>query len=207
MEEWRDVVGYEGLYQVSSEGRIKSLHYFGGNRQVIMSQNTRKDGYKCVGLSKNGIAKTNMVHRIVAEAFIENPDNLEMVNHKDEDKGNNRVENLEWCTRSYNQLYSMKLHEERKYIFGNNFIKNGENTSPYTKKGIAHTKTRAVIQKDLDGNFIARYKNAAEATFLLGFKNSGSIGTVCDINEKPRVYQRNRKRTKRSAYGYIWEYE
>lgn len=89
-EIWRDIKGYEGLYQASNLGRIKSLgnggkgRYYG--RIVIMSQCTDKDGYKVLGLTKNGIRKNFRVHRLIADAFIPNPDNLPEVNHKDEDK-------------------------------------------------------------------------------------------------------------------------
>ena len=117
MEEWKDIKGYEGLYQVSSEGRIKSLEritqgcangeYFDKLLpERIMKQQCNK--YVTVMLYKQGVGKRLLVHRLVAEAFIDNPDNLPEVNHKDECKTSNSVENLEWCTKEYNNAYGTK---------------------------------------------------------------------------------------------------
>lgn len=114
MEEWRDIKDYEGLYQVSNMGRIKSLNYRRTGREKIMKLNHDKDGYIVVGLFKNKKLKQYKVHRLVAEAFIPNPDNLPQVNHKIDDfehRSDNRVENLEWCTGKYNSNYGS--HNER----------------------------------------------------------------------------------------------
>lgn len=100
-EIWKDVVGYEGLYKVSNLGNVYSYYM---NRQK--KQSIRKDGYKFVVLKRNGKQKYMMVHRLVAEAFIPNPDNLPMINHKDENPSNNNVDNLEWCTAHYNNTYN-----------------------------------------------------------------------------------------------------
>lgn len=201
MEEiWKDVVGYEGIYQVSNLGRIKTLNYYGKtNREEIMKFSKRKDGYLGVHLSKNGKALTKTVHRIVATAFIPNPDNLEMVNHKDENRANNCVDNLEWCSRSYNQTYSIDKHPKRKKVFGDNFIKNGENTSPFTKKGIPHKYNVPVVQKNENGEIIKQYNNAAEAGYINGY-NSGNIIIACTKNK-----DKTRKR-KNTVSGYIWEF-
>ena len=104
-EEWRDIVGYEN-YQVSNMGRVKSLNYNHTKQEKILSQFlNNRIGYLQVVLYKEGKMKTFRVHRLVANAFIENPNNYPMINHKDEDKTNNCVDNLEWCTNSYNQKY------------------------------------------------------------------------------------------------------
>ena len=105
MEEWRDIKGYEGLYQVSSLGRVKSLKDSHDNyrEKILKPGNVR--GYLHVNLYKDTKRKTYRIHRLVAEAFISNPNNYEEVNHKDEDKTNNCVSNLEWCTREYNMSY------------------------------------------------------------------------------------------------------
>lgn len=100
MEEWRAVPGYEGLYEVSNTGNVKSLI-----KNNIIKSFINKKGYRLVSLSKNGIIKKFSVHRLAAQAFIPNPDNLPMVNHKDEDKTNNSVDNLEWCDAKYNNNY------------------------------------------------------------------------------------------------------
>lgn len=102
---WKDIENYEGLYQVNELGEIKS-------KRGILKPFTDKDGYLKVGLHKNGIHKQFFVHRLVAKAFISNPDNLPEINHKDENKSNNTVSNLEWCTRIYNINYGS--HNERE---------------------------------------------------------------------------------------------
>ena len=83
-----------------------------------MKQSLHTKGYKTVCLTKDGKSKTHFVHRIVAEAFIDNPDNLPMVNHKDEDKTNNFAENLEWCTASYNRTYGKAAEKHAKTLRG-----------------------------------------------------------------------------------------
>ena len=100
IEEWRDVPGYEGMYEVSDWGRVRR------NGRILK---LRKDGqgYLFVSLYKNGTKKEAYIHRLVSLAFIPNPNNYPEVNHKDENKTNNAVENLEWCTRKYNANYSL----------------------------------------------------------------------------------------------------
>ena len=101
-EVWKDCVGYEGLYRVSDKGRIYSVR-----KHKIMHDYLNRDGYKKVLLiTESGKRKEERVHRLVATAFIPNPDNLPCINHKDENKLNNYAENLEWCTVQYNTSYS-----------------------------------------------------------------------------------------------------
>ena len=109
-EEWKDIPGYEGLYQASSFGRIKAckriIKYVNGKKthkkERILSPANSYGQYLSVGLIKNKVHKTYNVHFLVALTFIDNPDNFPCVNHKDEDKFNNLVDNLEWCSYSYN---------------------------------------------------------------------------------------------------------
>lgn len=105
VEIWKDIKGYEGLYQVSNLGRIKSLGNLQNRKEKLLKVNIY-NGYCIVYLYKNNKKKSYLCHRLVAEAFIPNPDNLPQVNHKDENKLNNRVDNLEWCTSKYNVNYS-----------------------------------------------------------------------------------------------------
>ena len=105
-EEWRDIEGYKGLYQVSNMGRVKSLNYNRTGRERIMKGLDNGHGYLFVQLCKDGKAKNCRINRLVAMAFIPNPDNLPEVNHKDKIRTNNRVDNLEWCTTQYNIEYS-----------------------------------------------------------------------------------------------------
>lgn len=104
-EEWRPIKGYEGLYEVSNMGRVKSLHF---DKEIIRKQVERTNGYMEVNLSKDGTTNVKVVHRLVAIAFIKNPNNYECVNHKDGNKKNNTVDNLEWCTAKENTHHAIK---------------------------------------------------------------------------------------------------
>ena len=104
-EIWKDIVGYEGLYQVSNLGNVKRINFFKKERFVIPCSNG--SGYLYVSLSKNNKRKNFYIHRLVATAFIENHDNLPVINHKDENRSNNSVDNLEWCTQKYNCNYGL----------------------------------------------------------------------------------------------------
>ena len=106
-EIWKDIPGFEGLYQVSNFGRVKSLNY--NKRKIEKCLSIKRSFvYDIVCLSKHGLSKYLLVHRLVAEAFIPNPDNKEQVNHKDGNKRNNKVDNLEWATCKENILHSVK---------------------------------------------------------------------------------------------------
>lgn len=104
MEIWKDIEGYPN-YQVSNMGRVKSLKY---DEEKILKSSKNSRGYLQVGLCKEGKIKFFRVHRLVAQAFLPNPNNLSQVNHRNEDKTDNRVENLEWCNRSYNTNYGTR---------------------------------------------------------------------------------------------------
>ena len=103
MEHWKAIAGYEGIYEVSDLGRVKSLKYC---KEKILKPQKDKYGYLQVCLCKDGHTKQLLVHRLVADEFVPNPNNLETVNHKDEVKTNNTVSNLEWMSREDNVAYS-----------------------------------------------------------------------------------------------------
>lgn len=107
-EEWRDIKGYEGKYQVSNLGRVKSLNYHRADISRILAVRKDKGGYLYLNLYKNNKRKTYKVHRLVAEAFIDNPNNYPQVNHKDEIRSNNIASNLEWCDSKYNNNYGTR---------------------------------------------------------------------------------------------------
>lgn len=108
MEIWKDIEGYEGKYQVSSWGRVKSLNYRRTGKEKILKLDKCEDGYLRIKLLNNGKIYRFRVHRLVAKAFIPNPYNLPQVNHKDENPENNRVDNLEWCDPKYNSNYGTR---------------------------------------------------------------------------------------------------
>lgn len=139
-EEWRDAVGYNGLYQVSNMGRVKSLNYNHTKQEKILKQGKDKDGYLKVCLFKEGKRKYFTVHRLVANAFLENPNNFRCVNHKDENPSNNYVDNLEWCDVKYNTNYG--TCQQRR----------------------AEKLSRQVYQYSLDGTLISIWKSVNETS-------------------------------------------
>lgn len=108
-EKWVPIKGYEGLYEVSNLGQIRRV-----GRKIL--KQSMRGSYLKVSLYKNGQASQQSVHRIVAQNFLPNPDNLPQVNHKDENKLNNRLENLEWCTHKYNSCYGTAIEKSRKNL-------------------------------------------------------------------------------------------
>ena len=156
-EIWKDIKDYEGLYQISNLGRVKSLYRLvkcrGGSRSVperILHQyHLTKIGYKTVTLSKQHCLTTVLVHRLVAEAFIPNPNNLPCINHKDADVSNNNVNNLEWCTYEYNSNYYICKQKQSIAM-----------KQRYSDLATLHDnipKPHPVCQLDLDGNLIKIY--------------------------------------------------
>lgn len=137
MEEiWKDVPGYEGIYIVSSFGRIRNLV---SGKFIKSSQ--KNDGYCRVCLSKNGCGKCINIHRLVAQVFIPNPDNLPQVNHRDEDKTNNVADNLEWCDAKYNINYGTS--QQRRILTNINSGKyTGLTRKEYKKEYYQYNKER-----------------------------------------------------------------
>ena len=154
---WRDVVGYEGLYQVSDKGDVKSLPKVKHNgkgyyktQEKILKPGKRGRGnakYNFVVLTDGIVEKSVSVHRLVADAFLENPQNFPEVNHKDENTLNNNLSNLEWCTRQYNIDYS-KSEKISQYAIG------GEKLAEYKSISVAAKMTgisRTAINNSLTG--------------------------------------------------------
>lgn len=141
-EIWKDIEGYEGLYEISSFGRVKSYNGYGHAKKILLKPG--KCRYYNVILSKNGEKKSFLIHRLVAQAFIPNPNNCAYINHKDENKLNNNVDNLEWCTQKYNCNYGTR-----------------------TERG--HLKQRKKInQYDLNGVFIKTWNSRQDINKKLG---------------------------------------
>lgn len=188
-EVWKKVVGYEEYHEVSNYGRVKFLGYNNGNVKngypKILKQffPNNRGCYWFVDLYKNGKTKHKRVHRLVAEAFLPNPDNLPEVNHKDENKKNPHLDNLEWCTRKYNANYGTMPERMRE------LMRRRRNAGYKNKIGVKH---KEVHQYDLEGKYIATYNSQKEAGLITGI-NSNNICDVC----KGRAL---------SAGGFIWTY-
>ena len=160
METWKAIDGYEGLYQVSNLGRVKSLNYnHTGTERILMSRKNR-GGYLYVNLHKDGHRKTITVHRLVATAFISNPHNLETINHKDEVKTNNTVGNLEW----------MSLKDNNNYGTRNKRLSETQINDP--------NKSKAVQMLDRQGNLLATFPSTHEAERATGIYH-GHISKCC----------------------------
>lgn len=114
-EMWRPIVGFP-KYEVSNTGKVRSLDYRHTGVTKELRQKTDKDGYKAVRLFWNGKDKHFLVHRIVAMAFIDNPNDLPQINHIDENKGNNNIDNLEWCTAKHNNNHGTKKQRLRNTL-------------------------------------------------------------------------------------------
>lgn len=151
MEEiWRDVVGWEDRYKVSNTGKVYSKI-----NNLVKKTAYTNDGHEVIMLSKDGKQFGTFVHRLVANAFIPNPDNLPIINHKDENPANNNVDNLEWCTYQYNNTY------------------NDINIKNAKKSGYI------VYQYNSNGDLVSEYYSCKNAAKILGVRDS-NINACCN---------------------------
>lgn len=182
-EVWKPVVGYEDSYEVSNLGNVRSI-------DRLDSRGWRRKGHPCslvkrpdnriaVALCRGNKQRARLVHRLVAEAFIPNPENLPYINHKDFNPSNNRVENLEWCTAKYNVNYSI------------------DNVLASIRKNICVP----VRQLDADGNEIARFASVEEASRATG----APAPHISNVINHTVIRNRNHTTVRRTAGGYRWE--
>jgi len=193
MEEWKDIEGYEGLYQVSNYGRVKSLQreiaYKDGRKKTIQEKILHTFisnlGYYHVMLSKNGVPKRYKVHRLVAKAFIPNPNNLPIINHKDENPKNNFVENLEWCTQKYNVNYGTMIERCRKKLINRIDI------------------SKEVEQYTFGGDLVETFKSVSEVERKYPQFKTSSVSRCCRggqiVNSKWQTITKYK--------GYVWKYK
>lgn len=187
MEEiWKDIDGYEGLYQISNLGNVKSLNYCGRGYAKNLTPKCNNSGRLWVELAHNKNRKPMLIHRLVAMAFIPNPNNYPQINHMDENPKNNRVDNLEWCTCSYNIQYSAKRHPGRKR-------RSAPRTKPIARRsGVPYKHKQEVFQFSKAGEKIRSYPN---------------LLAVCAENNWPQSHLLECCTGKRkTAYGYIWRF-
>lgn len=187
-EIWKPVVGYEGMYEVSNFGRLKGLTYF-KDRDIYLRQSVNRYGYAMVMLTNKRdkskpTRKGFSVHRLVAMAFIPNPENKPQIDHIDGDRRNNRVENLRWCTPKENNNYP--IAKERRRVGQTGIKKN------YKPEYLERIST-PVVQLSKDGEFIAKYPSASAAARAVNAARASFITSAC------------RGKTK-TCKGYIWKF-
>ncbi len=191
-EQWKDVAGYDGYYQVSSCGRIKSVERYVQDRfgikapyripEKILKPKHKRGGYLQVNLSMHGRAHPYSIHRMVAEAFIPNPDHLPTVNHKNEDKTDNRVENLEWCSQAYNNEYGTRTERSQ----------------------MNQKQRRNVRMLSLDGEILRIFPTCfSAARYITGEPKGKSLRVRVTDNNIRRACRLQRHK----AYGYRWEFD
>lgn len=176
MEIWKDIEGFNGKYQISNYGNVRSFSKWKNGE--LLKAGVTTTGYYFVNLVKNGRKEivAARVHRLVAIAFIDNPYNLPEVNHIDGNKLNNYVGNLEWVSRESNIQHAFDMGLISKRI------------------GKDNPNSKAVIQKDKSGNIIKVWDSVADIHREKGYSTNSII---CCCNKKPKYH---------TAYGYLWEY-
>ena len=169
---WKDIIGYENEYQINQFGEIRTLKDSPKLKKynVLKPQINKRNGYVYQMLYKNGKEKLLRVHRLVAMAFLPNPNNLPQVNHKDGNKQNNSVDNLEWCEQSYNMKHAFKTGLEK----------------PSEKQKAAVRKTNEKKRKRVVRT-MGDEKNEYESATVAARKNNVGISTICRYCNKKRM--------------------
>lgn len=182
-EIWKDIPGWEGVYQISNHGRMKSFKRISTGH--ILS-NTNKCGWYLTRPLRHKKRKneTIRIHRLVALLFVQNPNNLPQVNHKDGNKQNNYFENLEWVTPTENMKHAVKMNPE--------FVKPMNNYNQ-------NIRPKSIIQYTINGKFVAEFKNSTEAQKATGVCKRNILQVASQDEYRPGL-------TRKQAGGFVWKY-
>lgn len=176
MEEvWKDVKGYEGTYIISNKGKVVNIC----TGHIMQPKKNNRD-YVQIRLNKNGCTQHWLLHRLVAVNFIDNPNQLPQINHKDENKDNNCADNLEWCDNTYNRHYGTGIQRMAEH---------------HDYKKMALMRSKPVNQYTKDGVFVKSWSSITAAALEITLKRS--TGHISDCCSGKRLY----------AYDYIWKYK
>ena len=175
-EIWKDIPDYEGLYQISNLGNVKSLSFGNLNSEKLLKSSPTNCGYYKVQLYKNHHAKMHYVHRLVASSFIPNPNNKPQINHIDGDKSNNRALNLEWVSAKENTKHATNIGLRKPPMAG--------------RTGANNPNSKPILQYSLSGIFVAEWSSTAEASRALSIPKHAISCCLCGKNK--------------SGYNYMW---
>lgn len=179
MEEiWKDIEGYEGLYQVSNFGRVRS--YKQSKKGKILKPKLNSGGYCIIGLFKNGLQRKMLIHRLVAECFLYNVENKPFIDHINTIRTDNRVENLRWVTTKENQNNPLTIKYRKEH-------------TEWCVKGEKHHRNKPIIQYDKDGNFIKEWPSIRESSKQNNV-NEQNISACCRGKIK-------------TAGGFVWRFK
>lgn len=183
-EIWKDVKGYEGIYQVSNIGRVKSLNYNRTGVENILKPGNNRRGYLTVVLHKGNIPRSKKIHRLICESFIPNPENKETVNHINGIKTDNRLVNLEWASIGENSKHAFSI--------GLKNVK-GSNNPMFGRTGDRNPNSKKVNRYSISNEYIDSFSGMSEAERLIGI-SSKRISECCNNKRK-------------SAGGFIFKFE
>ncbi len=183
-EVWKDIPGYEGLYQISSMGRLKSFKQSKSGK-VLSCKNSKGDYIRVVLRGKGVKNRSASIHRLVAEAFVPNPNDKPEVNHKDNNKQNNRAENLEWVTRKENANHAIRHNP--------NIIKGMVRYNRYVRP-------KTILQYSRRGGLVAEYPNSMAAQRATGVCNRNILQVASKDEFSPG-------RVRKQAGGFVWKFK
>lgn len=179
MEElWKDIENTDGMYRVSSFGRVIVHDFRAKGYWSYLTVSTDPLGYKSVNIYYDGLRKKRSIHRLVGEAFLPNPNSLPVINHKDQNPGNNNLDNLEWCSVQYNSTYADAVARRAARITG------------------VYRSNDAVAQYTMEGDFVAVHKSSRDASFALCQSRTKIAEAIVQVCRGARNH----------CFGYQWRY-